>query len=53
MAQDGGTRDGIFHGIMDRSLAKARAGLRHAVVGPKKMTGRTKERISPEQAGSC
>ena len=34
------------------ALEKARAGLRHAVLCPN-VTGRTKERISPKQAGSC
>ena len=31
---------------------KAKAGLRHAVVCPN-LTGKTKKRVSPKQAGSC
>ena len=42
MVQDGGTRDGTFHGEMD-TAEKGRAGLQHAVVYPN-VTGMTKER---------
>ena len=50
MAQDGGTRDGTFHGEMNRCRS-VMGGLGHAVVCPN-VTGRTKE-DSPKQAGSC
>ena len=44
MAQDGGTRDGTFHGEMNRCKL-GRAELWHAVVCPN-VTGRTKDRIA-------
>ena len=44
IAQDAGTRDGTFHGKMNR-YRESQAGLRHAVVCPN-VTERTKYRIA-------
>ena len=46
MAQDGGTKSGMFHGEMDRYYRESQGWTtRHAIVGPN-VTGRTNERIA-------
>ena len=45
MAQDGGTRSGMFHGEIWFAAEEVRARLRHAVVCPD-VAGRTEEMIA-------
>ena len=51
MAQNGGTRDGTFHGDMDR--CRESQGWTTACSGMPERDGKDQEEDRPKQAGSC